>query len=145
MANGGRGFAGMSPEQQRQIASAGGRAAHLSGNAHEFTSEEAREAGRKGGRARHRGNSAGSQEATATHRQTERDASNYQSDGEQTGDHKMANASRQAGRDMPSRDSSTAEPDLGRISDEFDQQDQDEGESPVQLARAELQAETGER
>ena len=44
-----RGFAGMDPEQQREIASKGGRAAHESGNAHEFTSEEAREAGRKGG------------------------------------------------------------------------------------------------
>jgi general stress protein YciG len=29
----------------------GGRAAHQKGTAHEFTSEEAREAGRKGGRA----------------------------------------------------------------------------------------------
>ncbi len=43
----GRGFAGMDPERQRAIASAGGRAAHASGNAHEFTSEEARAAGRK--------------------------------------------------------------------------------------------------
>jgi uncharacterized protein len=48
----GRGFAGMEAEQQRQIASAGGRAAHASGHAHEFTSEEARQAGRKGGEAR---------------------------------------------------------------------------------------------
>lgn len=46
-----RGFAGMDPERQRAIASAGGRAAHASGNAHRFTSEEAREAGRKGGEA----------------------------------------------------------------------------------------------
>ena len=44
-----RGFAAMDPERQRQIASAGGKAAHLSGNAHEFTTEEARAAGRKGG------------------------------------------------------------------------------------------------
>lgn len=48
----GRGFAGMDADQQRQIASAGGRAAHASGHAHEFTPEEAREAGRKGGEAR---------------------------------------------------------------------------------------------
>jgi general stress protein YciG len=48
----GRGFAGMDADQQRQIASAGGRAAHASGHAHEFTSEEAREAGRKGGEVR---------------------------------------------------------------------------------------------
>lgn len=42
-----RGFAAMSPERQRQIASLGGRAAHLSGHAHEFTSAEARIAGKK--------------------------------------------------------------------------------------------------
>jgi len=49
-----RGFASMDPERQRQIASEGGRAAHEKGTAHEFTSEEAREAGRKGGMASHR-------------------------------------------------------------------------------------------
>lgn len=43
-----RGFAGMDPEQQREIAAQGGRAAHEKGTAHEFSSEEAREAGRKG-------------------------------------------------------------------------------------------------
>lgn len=42
-----RGFAAMSPERQRQIASLGGRAAHQSGHAHEFTSAEARIAGKK--------------------------------------------------------------------------------------------------
>ena len=40
-----RGFASMDPERQRQIASVGGKAAHLKGTAHEFTSEEARRAG----------------------------------------------------------------------------------------------------
>jgi hypothetical protein len=40
-----RGFASMDPNKQREIASEGGRAAHRSGNAHEFTSEEARAAG----------------------------------------------------------------------------------------------------
>jgi len=44
-----RGFASMDPDQQRKIASVGGRAAHESGNAHQFDSAEAREAGRKGG------------------------------------------------------------------------------------------------
>ena len=43
----GRGFASMDKERQREIASEGGRAAHQSGNAHEFTSEEARRAGRQ--------------------------------------------------------------------------------------------------
>ena len=46
-----RGFASMDEEKQREIASKGERAAHESGNAHEFSSEEAREAGRKGGEA----------------------------------------------------------------------------------------------
>ena len=44
-----RGFASMDAEKQRAIASKGGKAAHLKGTAHEFTSEEARIAGRKGG------------------------------------------------------------------------------------------------
>jgi general stress protein YciG len=47
----GRGFAGMDAERQRQISAEGGRAAHRKGTAHEFDSEEAREAGRKGGQA----------------------------------------------------------------------------------------------
>ncbi|HEY0678758.1 MAG TPA: KGG domain-containing protein [Chitinophagaceae bacterium] len=46
-----RGFAAMDPELQREIASKGGQAAHAQGRAHEFNSEEAREAGRKGGEA----------------------------------------------------------------------------------------------
>lgn len=45
----GRGFAGMTPEKRREIASKGGKAAHESGNANEFDSESGREAGRKGG------------------------------------------------------------------------------------------------
>ena len=51
----GRGFASMDAEKQRSIASLGGRAAHRLGTAHEFSSDEAREAGRKGGEASHRG------------------------------------------------------------------------------------------
>jgi general stress protein YciG len=48
-----RGFASMDAQKQREIASKGGKAAHESGNAHEFTSEDARAAGRKGGQASH--------------------------------------------------------------------------------------------
>ncbi len=44
-----RGFASMSSEKQREIASKGGRAAHAKGTAHEWSSNEARDAGRKGG------------------------------------------------------------------------------------------------
>lgn len=47
-----RGFAAMSPERQREIASQGGRAAHQQGVAHEWSTDEAREAGKKGGRLR---------------------------------------------------------------------------------------------
>ena len=47
----GRGFASMDRAKQREIASKGGRAAHVQGTAHEWTSEEARAAGRKGGAA----------------------------------------------------------------------------------------------
>lgn len=46
-----RGFASMDRARQREIASLGGKAAHAKGTAHEFTPEEAREAGRKGGQA----------------------------------------------------------------------------------------------
>lgn len=49
-----RGFAAMSAEKQREIASLGGKAAHAKGTAHEFSPEEAREAGRKGGQAAQR-------------------------------------------------------------------------------------------
>lgn len=47
-----RGFASMDADKQRDIASRGGKAAHEKGTAHEFDSEEAREAGRKGGLSR---------------------------------------------------------------------------------------------
>jgi uncharacterized protein len=48
-----RGFASMDQEKQRQIASKGGKIAHETGRAHQFTSAEARAAGRKGGLAAH--------------------------------------------------------------------------------------------
>ena len=43
----------MDRSKQKEIASKGGKAAHQKGSAHEWTSEEAREAGRKGGMASH--------------------------------------------------------------------------------------------
>lgn len=46
-----KGFAAMSPEKQREIASKGGTAAHQQGKAHQWTPSTAAEAGRKGGRA----------------------------------------------------------------------------------------------
>lgn len=44
-----RGFRQMDPEVHREIARAGGRAAHEKGTAHEYTSETGKIAGRKGG------------------------------------------------------------------------------------------------
>lgn len=44
-----RGFASMDPEQQRRIASKGGKAAQAKGTGRQWTVEEARAAGRKGG------------------------------------------------------------------------------------------------
>lgn len=44
-----QGFAAMDPKRVSEIARLGGRAAHASGTAHEFTPEEARIAGAKGG------------------------------------------------------------------------------------------------
>jgi general stress protein YciG len=48
-----RGFAAMDRRLVTEIARKGGKAAHTAGTAHEFTTDEAREAGRKGGRATH--------------------------------------------------------------------------------------------
>ncbi|MGA9041587.1 MAG: KGG domain-containing protein [Terriglobales bacterium] len=48
-----RGFAAMDRKLVSEISRKGGKAAHSAGTAHEFTSEEAREAGRKGGHASH--------------------------------------------------------------------------------------------
>ena len=39
----------MNRNKQREIASKGGKAAHAKGTAHEWSREQAREAGRKGG------------------------------------------------------------------------------------------------
>ena len=44
-----RGFAAMDKDKQREIASKGGTTAHKLGRAHQWTQEEASEAGRKGG------------------------------------------------------------------------------------------------
>lgn len=54
-----RGFASMDPQRQREIAREGGKASHQKGTGHEFTPEEAREAGRKGGQNSGGGRSSG--------------------------------------------------------------------------------------
>jgi len=48
-----RGFASMPADKRQQISSKGGKASHANGGAHEWTSEEAREAGHKGGTITH--------------------------------------------------------------------------------------------
>lgn len=45
------GFARLTPEERRAMASVGGKAAHAQGKAHRFTREEAAEAGKLGGEA----------------------------------------------------------------------------------------------
>ncbi len=71
-----RGFASMDPQRQRAIASEGGRAAHEKGTAHEFTSEEAREAGRKGGQARSESNRARASASASSNKSGSSDSSN---------------------------------------------------------------------
>ncbi|SFJ00554.1 KGG domain-containing protein [Nitrosomonas sp. Nm34] len=63
-----RGFASMNEEKQREIASKGGHAAHEKGTAHEFSSEEAREAGRKGGQSGGKGRSEDEDESSSSTR-----------------------------------------------------------------------------
>ena len=46
-----RGFAALSPERMREIASLGGKASQAKGTGHKFDPDEARAAGRKGGAA----------------------------------------------------------------------------------------------
>ncbi len=47
-----RGFARLSKSRRQEIARSGGRKAHELGTAHQWSSEEAREAGRQGGLAK---------------------------------------------------------------------------------------------
>jgi hypothetical protein len=56
-----RGFACMSIDKQREIASKGGKVAHEKGTAHQWSSFEAREAGHKGGQISHGGGRRGRQ------------------------------------------------------------------------------------
>jgi hypothetical protein len=95
MANAGkRGFASMDDEKQRDIASQGGKAAHDSGHAHEFSSEEAQKAGQKGGEAvsKDRGHMAeiGREGGKASHRSSAADHSSGSTRGGSTEQHREA-------------------------------------------------------
>ena len=59
-----RGFAAISPERQREIASRGGRAAHQQGVAHQWSATEAREAGKKGGQVSGKRRTSGKEEGS---------------------------------------------------------------------------------
>ena len=73
MATENRGFAAMDWTKQREIASKGGKSAHLKGTAHEWSGLEAREAGRRGGMARRRKlQHEGVQESVPEHQGVER-------------------------------------------------------------------------
>ncbi|CAN5116395.1 KGG domain-containing protein [soil metagenome] len=73
-----RGFASMDEDKQREIASKGGKAAHQSGNAHQFDSDSGREAGRKGGESR--GQNMGQKMAENRHNQNDKQDSTSESD-----------------------------------------------------------------
>lgn len=68
----------MEPEQQRRIASKGGKAAHQSGHAHEWDSTEAAAAGRKGGLASHHDRASFHSDTAAHH---ESQAERYRAEG----------------------------------------------------------------
>jgi len=73
----------MDRSKQREIASKGGKAAHAKGTAHEWTSEEAREAGRKGGMASHRRRKEmdqGGEESPSVNEGTERSSADQSDD-----------------------------------------------------------------
>jgi hypothetical protein len=75
----------MDPERQRQISSQGGKAAHQKGTAHEFDSNEAREAGRKGGMVSGGRRRAREQAAQQSRRESsEREGSERESESEST-------------------------------------------------------------
>lgn len=90
-----RGFASMDPDEQREIAAEGGRAAHASGHAHEFTSEEARKAGSmshkndgnqqsdssQGGSGSHSGSGAGSSRGGTPEQHAEAGRQSHKNDG----------------------------------------------------------------
>jgi general stress protein YciG len=87
-----RGFAAMDPERQHEIASKGGRAAHESGNAHEWDSEEAAEAGRMS-----HGERSAFHHETAAHHHTQ--AARYRAGGQHSRADLHAEHARRHGRD----------------------------------------------
>jgi general stress protein YciG len=92
-----RGFASMDRSKQKEIASKGGKAAHQKGTAHEWTSEEAREAGRKGGMASHRrkmegGNDSGEAMVSGSSQESPSHYSSEESQPEAMGSERMSDS-----------------------------------------------------
>lgn len=83
----GRGFASMDPQRQREISAQGGRAAHRSGNAHEFDSREAALAGAKSRsrRQQQQGATQGSTESAGTSQPQQQGDDVQQADGGNSG------------------------------------------------------------
>ena len=105
----------MDANRQKEIASKGGRAAHAKGTAHQFTSEEAREAGRKGGQAVSRnrehmaaiGRESGQSRGKARERNNSGNLSSLASNS--TGSSNTSNDNRNVGDQSQSRFASTTE------------------------------------
>jgi general stress protein YciG len=120
-----RGFASMDPQRKREIASKGGRAAHEKGTAHEFTPDEARNAGRKGGEAVSRNRehmaSIGRRGGEAVSRDREHMANIGRKGGETVSRDRqhMANIGREGGesrnRDGSPRDGSNGKSEMSRM------------------------------
>ena len=113
MAKEDRGFASMDRAKQREIASKGGKAAHQKGTAHEWTSEEARDAGRKGGIASHQRRREQSAPPVAD-REVALDRSGMDRSGSSSWDSgSSSSSSSSSGRDSYSSDSgSSSEPQM---------------------------------
>jgi general stress protein YciG len=104
-----RGFASMDRVKQREIASKGGKAAHQKGTAHEWTSEEARDAGRKGGIASHQ------------RRREQMGGPGNEADDTQSAVESMRNSSSSESMSRPSQSSSSSSMDSSR--DDYSQRD----------------------
>src|SRR3954466_14065902 len=115
-----RGFASMDRAKQREIASKGGKAAHQKGTAHEWTSEEARDAGRKGGIASHQRRR---EQLGGT--SSDNSASNDQEDVKNSGSESMRNSGSSRsmrGSDSTSRSSSSSS-SMDDARDDYSQRD----------------------
>ncbi len=130
--NHGRGFAGMNPQRQREIASMGGRAAHESGRAHEWSSAEARQAGHLGGiAARHHRQANGGKKAESV--ETPQNGENLE---EARAEEHMSEAPGHAGATPPTQQSAGSDVETTRkASDDLKARTWDVGSSDDEEVR----------